>query len=152
MIQLTLYNTGSDNSMALIRWQVIIWTNDGLVYCRLFGPLPKYAKLWVAPTWECRERFPHHRQRKPLVSDPGMLHGTCVMQIRWCIPGSLTRGGWEDVPGILGASQPAILRIWQEAHAALSLEDSTHNVDIIVIFLDEWGFFLPHTCPWVSGS
>ena len=26
---------------------------------------------------ECRERFPRHRlQRKPLVSDPGMHHGT----------------------------------------------------------------------------
>ena len=29
---------------------------------------------------ECRERFPRHRlQRKPLVSDPGMHHDTCVM-------------------------------------------------------------------------
>ena len=28
---------------------------------------------------ECRERFPRHRlKRKPLVSDPGMHHGTCV--------------------------------------------------------------------------
>ena len=28
---------------------------------------------------ECRERFPRHRlQRKPLVSDAGMHHGTCV--------------------------------------------------------------------------
>ena len=27
---------------------------------------------------ECRERFPRHRfQRKPLVNDPGMHHGTC---------------------------------------------------------------------------
>ena len=36
---------------------------------------------------ECRERFPLDRlQRKPLVSDPGMHHGTCVS-------GSLTRDG-----------------------------------------------------------
>ena len=36
---------------------------------------------------ECRERFPcHGLQRKPLVSDPGMHHGTCMS-------GSLTRGG-----------------------------------------------------------
>ena len=28
---------------------------------------------------ECRERFPHYRlKRKPLVSDPGMHHDTCV--------------------------------------------------------------------------
>ena len=29
--------------------------------------------------WECWEGFPHHQlQRKPLFSDPGMHHGTCV--------------------------------------------------------------------------
>ena len=53
---------------------------------------------------ECRERFPHHwLQRKPLVSDPGMPHGTCVTQVPWCISGSLTRGRGENVPGISGA-------------------------------------------------
>ena len=42
----------------------------------------------------CRERFPRHRlQRKPLVSDLDMHHGTCV------ISGSLTRRGGENVPG-----------------------------------------------------
>ena len=51
--------------------------------------------------WECRERFPRHRlQRKPLVSDPGMHHDTCVTHVPWCMSGSLTRGGREDVPGI----------------------------------------------------
>ena len=31
---------------------------------------------------ECRERFPRHRlRRKPLVSDPGMHHGTCVTHL-----------------------------------------------------------------------
>ena len=31
---------------------------------------------------ECRERFPRHRlQRKLLVSDPGMHHGTCVTHV-----------------------------------------------------------------------
>ena len=46
---------------------------------------------------ECRERFPRHwLQRKPLVSDPGMHHGTCVTHVPWCISGSLIRygGGW----------------------------------------------------------
>ena len=47
---------------------------------------------------ECRERFPRHRfQRKPLVSDPGMHHGTCVKHVPWCISGSLTNGGEENV-------------------------------------------------------
>ena len=52
-------------------------------------------------TWNvspCR-RF----QRKPRVSDPDMHHGTCVTHVSWCISGSLTRGGGENVPGIPGA-------------------------------------------------
>ena len=53
---------------------------------------------------ECRERFPRHRlQRKPLVSDPGMHHGTCVTHVPWCMSGSLIRSGEENVPGIPGA-------------------------------------------------
>ena len=53
---------------------------------------------------ECRERFPRHRfQRKPLVSDPNMHHGTCVTHVPWCMSGFLTRGGEENVPGIPGA-------------------------------------------------
>ena len=53
---------------------------------------------------EYREHFPRHwLQRKPLVSDPGMHHGTCVTQVPWCMSGSLTRGGRENVPFIPGA-------------------------------------------------
>ena len=52
----------------------------------------------------CRECFPRHRlQRKPLISDPGMHHGTCVTYVPWCMAGSLTRGGGENVPVIPGA-------------------------------------------------
>ena len=44
--------------------------------------------------WECRERFPCNRlQRKVLVSDPSMHHGTCVTHVPWCMSGSLTRAG-----------------------------------------------------------
>ena len=32
-----------------------------------------------------------------------MRHGTCVTQVPWCISGSLTRGGGDNVPGISGA-------------------------------------------------
>ena len=61
---------------------------------------------------------PHRRlQRKLLVSDPGMHHGTCVTHVPWCMSGSLSCGGGENVPGIPGACAPAILCIWQEAHA-----------------------------------
>ena len=48
--------------------------------------------------------FPRHPlQRKPLVSDPAMHHGTCVTHVPWCMSGSLTSGGGEIVPGIPGA-------------------------------------------------
>ena len=58
--------------------------------------------------------FPRRRfQRKPLVSDPGMHHGTCVTHVPWCMSGSLASGGGKNVPG---ACAPAIFRIWQEAH------------------------------------
>ena len=68
---------------------------------------------------DCRERFPRHRrQRKPLVSDPGMHHGTCVKHVPWCMPGSLTRGGGEMFPSFPAHAQPAILRIWQAAHVS----------------------------------
>ena len=53
---------------------------------------------------EYRERFPRHPlQRKPLVSDPGMHHGTCGTHVLWCMSESLTRSGGENVPGIPGA-------------------------------------------------
>ena len=32
-----------------------------------------------------------------------MHHGTCVTHVPWCMSGSLTRGGGENVPGISGA-------------------------------------------------
>ena len=57
--------------------------------------------------------FPQRRlQRKLLVSDPGMHHGTYVTHVTWCMSGSLTRGGGENFPGIPGAYAPAILHIW----------------------------------------
>ena len=53
---------------------------------------------------ECPEWFLCHQlQREPLVSNPGMHHGTCVTHVPWCMSGLLTRGGGENVPGIPGA-------------------------------------------------
>ena len=37
-------------------------------------------------------------QRKPLVSDPGMHHGTCVTHVPWCMSGSLTCGSGKTFP------------------------------------------------------
>ena len=51
-----------------------------------------------------RNVFPRHwLQRKPLVSNPGMHHGTCVTHVPWCMSGLLSRCGGENVPGIPGA-------------------------------------------------
>ena len=68
------------------------------------GPLTRYENCGLRMRRECRERFPRHRlQRKPLVSDLGRHHGTCVTHVPWCMSGSLIRGGGENVPGIPGA-------------------------------------------------
>ena len=68
------------------------------------GLLPDTQNSGLRMRRECRERFPRHRlQRKPLVSDPDMHHGTCVTHVPWCMSGSLNRGGGENVPGIPGA-------------------------------------------------
>ena len=86
----------------------------------VFMPWASYQIRKIA-VWACagnagnvspRRRF----RRKPLLSDPGMHHGTCVTHVPWCMSGSLTCGDGENVPGIPGACAPAILRIWQEAH------------------------------------
>ena len=74
-------------------------------------------------------------QMKPLVSDPGMHHGTCVTHVPWCMLGSLARGGGENVPGIPGACAPVILRIWQEAHSkmySLNFMITLHMVTSII--------------------
>ena len=73
--------------------------------------------------------FPRRRlQRKPLVSDPGMHHGTCVTHVPWCMSGSFNCGDGENVPGIPSACAPAILRIWQEAHCVATQQ--THHASI----------------------
>ena len=70
----------------------------------LHGPLTNYQNYWLRMRQEYRERFPRHwLQRKPLVSDPDMHHGTCAKHVLWCMSGSLTHGGGENVPGIPGA-------------------------------------------------
>ena len=68
------------------------------------GLLPDTQNCGLRMRWECREWFPRHRlQRKLLVNDPGMHHDTCVTHVPWCMSGSLTSGGGENVPGIPSA-------------------------------------------------
>ena len=78
----------------------------------------------------CRERFPRHRhQMKLLFSDPGMHHGTCVTHVPWCISGSLTSGGAENIPGIPGAcaTHNFTYLSWQEAHWSLTKLPETRS-------------------------
>ena len=49
------------------------------VFAQTMGLLPDTQNCELRMRRECQEHFPRHRlQRKPLVSDPGMHHGTCV--------------------------------------------------------------------------
>ena len=65
------------------------------------GLLPDTKNFGLRMRRECRERFPRPRlKRKPLVSDPDMLHGTCITHVPWCMSGSLTRSGGGNIPGI----------------------------------------------------
>ena len=71
---------------------------------RAMGLLPDTQNRGLCMRWECRERFHRHRfQRKPLVNDIGMHHGTFVTHVPWCMSGSLTRDRVENGPGIPGA-------------------------------------------------
>ena len=79
-------------------------TNHRYVNSMHNGPLARYVKLPVAHVPGMLGMFPRHRfQRKPLVSDPVMNHGTCVTRVPWCMSGSPTCSGGENVPGIPGA-------------------------------------------------
>ena len=67
------------------------------------GLLPDTWNSRLCIPRECRERFPRQRlQRKPVVSNPGMHHDTCVTHVTWCMSRSLICGGGQNVPGIPG--------------------------------------------------
>ena len=66
----------------------------------LNGPFIRYAKLRLVHGPGMPGMFP---PPPPLVSDPGMHHGTCVTDVPWCMSKSHTHVGGENVPGIPGA-------------------------------------------------
>ena len=73
-------------------------------------------------------------QMKSLISDPDMHHDTCVTHMPWCMSGSLTCGGGENVPGIPGACAPAILRIWHEPMELQCV--SEHNCPVVKTYMN----------------
>ena len=86
---------------------VSIATDDYILKLQKWSPmglLPDTQNRGLRMRWGFREQFSRHRlQMKPLVSDLGMHHGTCVTHVPWCMSGSLNGGGGENVPGIPGA-------------------------------------------------
>ena len=94
--------------------------------------------------------FPRRRfLREPLVSDPGMHHGTCVTHVPWCMPGSLTCGDGENVPGIPGACASAIVRIWQEAHRKWCITYPCHSHCFGLYFCKKYKLRLPRDREWL---
>ena len=84
----------------------------------LHGPLTRYVRLRVAHApGNARNVFlVTDFKWKPLISDPGMHHGTCVTHVPWWMPGSLTRGDRKKFPAFPAHAQPANLHTWQETH------------------------------------
>ena len=130
---------GSNCDLARKKWQAIIkanlWSPSSLRHICVAKydskPCASYQIRKIAGCACARNAvdvFPRRRfQRKPLVSDPGMYHGTCVTHVPWCMSGSLTRGDGGKVPDIPGACAPAILRILQEAHCNRSVREIARN-------------------------
>ena len=101
--RLTIAQTPKSCITGLCVVKPLVTTENVSISWRYHVPLTRYVKLRVghAPG-KSGTFFPLYRhQRKPLVIDPGMYHGTCVTHVPWCMSGSLTRG--ENVPSIPGA-------------------------------------------------
>ena len=76
-----------------------------LVFIRYFtGLLPDTLIVGCACPGNAVNVFPAiDFKEKTRVSDPDMHHVTCVTHMPWFMSGLLTRGDWENVPGIPGA-------------------------------------------------
>ena len=132
----------------------------------------KYADEWYHRWWkkrtylyytlnglrmrrEYRERFPCHRlQRKPLASDPGMHHGTCVTHVPWCMSGSLNHGGVENVPAISGACKTRIFTYLAKGpyHGHWEPGDTISqgiNIHVICPVLPEYSGFSYRGVNWI---
>ena len=83
-------------------------------------------------------------QRKPLVSDPGMHHGTCVTHVPWCMSGSLTRGGGENVRG--NRLRRALYKPWHSFRGNLCC-NSRSSADT-VLFIKLHVLFSASCTPW----
>ena len=76
------YNAGIKAAATAVEYT---WWYTGIYhiyrFCRMVL-LPDRQNCGLRMRRECRELFPRHRlQGKPLVSDPGMHHSTCVTHV-----------------------------------------------------------------------
>ena len=84
---------------------------NGDVDDSVMGLLPDAQNSGLRMRRECRDPFPRHRlQRKPLVSDPGMHHGTCPCRDA-CRDRKIAVAR-KTFPAFLAHAQLVILRIW----------------------------------------
>ena len=114
----------SSNFQPILQTHLCNWTL--ILVSALHRQMDSLTPMGLLPdTYNCglrmrrgsRERFPRHRlQRKPLVRETGIHIGTCVTHVPWCISESLTAVAGKIFPAFPAHVQPAILRIWQEAH------------------------------------
>ena len=89
----------------------LLWIVSEIVNSTLyFHPLAFYQIRSIAGcacTGDAGNVFPHRRlQRKPLLKNPGIHHGTCVTHVPWCMSGSLAPVGGENVPAISAHAHP----------------------------------------------
>ena len=87
-------------------WSQTTSLNFKIVRCGLVSIMSWYENLRVVHAPGMPGTFYSwlisSEERKPLVRDPGMYHDTCVTYVPWCMTGSITRGGWENVPCMPG--------------------------------------------------
>ena len=107
------------NRISLIQWSRIIEENlhclwfcpyrfhfitCGTGHLSCMGLLPDTYNCGLCMHRKCRERFPRYRQMKPVISDSGMHHGTCVTHARAVMHFGIANPRWrENVPSIPGA-------------------------------------------------
>ena len=110
-------------SVVSVLFHIMAWQAMGL--------LPDTQICGLPMRREGRERFPRYQlQRKPQVSDPVMHHGTCVTHVPRCMVRFLTRGGGKRFPAFPTHAQPAILRIWWEAHSNKYPDCKVHKANM----------------------
>ena len=100
-----LQGWGSTTGCPQIKAQRVDGSGNALDFIPIppHGPLTRYVKLRVVHAPGMLGTFsPPPTSKEPLFSDPDMHDGTCITHVPWCMLGSLTSGGGENVHDIAG--------------------------------------------------